>query len=145
MEKWRLSHVKFCEKCNKYFYPNATIIEVKNNCPYCSDVLQDTGMTYNEYSNQTKTSPDVLILKNLEELKETDPVKYEIAMTKYKNKITRGNQNSQQNIPKCPICNSTNIHKISGVNKVGSALAFGVFAVGHVNKTWKCDNCGSKF
>lgn len=50
-----------------------------------------------------------------------------------------------QNIPKCPICGSTNIHKISGANKVASALTFGVFAVGHVSKTYKCDNCKSKF
>lgn len=55
-------------------------------------------------------------------------------------------QESQiQCIPKCPICQSTNIHKISATNKVGSALMFGIFAAGHVSKTFKCDNCGAKF
>lgn len=49
------------------------------------------------------------------------------------------------NIPKCPVCNSTKIHKISMTNKAASALAFGVFAAGHVSKTYKCDICGSKF
>lgn len=48
-------------------------------------------------------------------------------------------------IPKCPICGSTNIKKISMTNKAVSALAFGVLAAGHVSKTWKCEVCGSKF
>ena len=50
-----------------------------------------------------------------------------------------------KNIPKCPICSSTKIHKISMTNKAASALTFGIFAAGHVSKTYKCDICGSKF
>lgn len=49
------------------------------------------------------------------------------------------------NLPKCPICHSTRIHKISMTNKAVSALTFGVLAAGHVSKTYKCDVCGSKF
>lgn len=49
------------------------------------------------------------------------------------------------NFPKCPICHSTKIHKISMANKAASALTVGIFAVGHVSKTYKCDVCGSKF
>ena len=52
---------------------------------------------------------------------------------------------TQENIPHCPICKSTNIRKISTTNKVGSAVAFGVFSVGHLSKTFKCNNCGMKF
>ena len=50
-----------------------------------------------------------------------------------------------ENIPKCPICSSIKIHKISLTNKAASALAFGVLSVGHVSKTYKCDTCGAKF
>lgn len=49
------------------------------------------------------------------------------------------------NIPKCPICGSTNIEKISLGNKVGSVALIGVFAVGHITKTYKCKNCNAKF
>lgn len=49
------------------------------------------------------------------------------------------------NTPKCPVCSSTKIHKISMTNKAASALTFGIFAAGHVSKTYKCDICGSKF
>lgn len=47
--------------------------------------------------------------------------------------------------PKCPTCNSTNLQKISTGNKVGSAALFGVFAIGHISKTYKCLNCGYKW
>lgn len=50
-----------------------------------------------------------------------------------------------ENIPKCPICLSTDIKKISLTNKAASALAFGVLSAGHVSKTYKCNSCGAKF
>ncbi len=50
-----------------------------------------------------------------------------------------------ENLPKCPICSSTNIKKISLTNKAASALAFGVLSAGHVSKTYKCNTCGAKF
>ena len=50
-----------------------------------------------------------------------------------------------ENVPKCPVCSSKKIHKISMTNKAASAAVFGVFAVGHVSKTYKCDICGAKF
>lgn len=58
---------------------------------------------------------------------------------------TREENRWSEDIPKCPICGSANIHKISMTNKAVSALAFGVFAAGHVSKTFKCDACGAKF
>lgn len=50
-----------------------------------------------------------------------------------------------ENVPICPICSSTKVHKISMTNKAASALAFGLLAAGHVSKTYKCDICGAKF
>ncbi len=50
-----------------------------------------------------------------------------------------------ENVPKCPVCSSTKIHKISMANKAASAIAFGMLAAGHVSKTFKCDTCGAKF
>ena len=52
---------------------------------------------------------------------------------------------NEDNEPRCPICNSARIHKISLTNKAISVLAFDVLAAGHVSKTYKCDNCGAKF
>lgn len=49
------------------------------------------------------------------------------------------------NIPHCPICNSTNLSKISTTKKVAKIAAFGIFGMGDNGKTWKCNDCGSKF
>lgn len=50
-----------------------------------------------------------------------------------------------QNIPKCPICQSTNLSKITNTSKAMKIAMFGVFGMGDNGKTWKCNNCGSKF
>lgn len=46
-----------------------------------------------------------------------------------------------QNIPKCPTCGSTNIHKIKAGERTASIIGFGIFSR-KANKTWKCENCG---
>lgn len=50
-----------------------------------------------------------------------------------------------KNKPKCPTCGSTNLHKISSVGKAAKVGLFGIFGAGDLGKTWKCNNCGSKF
>lgn len=42
-------------------------------------------------------------------------------------RINRAEVISQQNIPKCLICGSTNIKKISGISKAGNIALFGIF------------------
>lgn len=49
------------------------------------------------------------------------------------------------NKPHCPICNSTNLSKITTTHKVVKIAAFGIFGMGDNGKTWKCNNCGSRF
>lgn len=61
--------------------------------------------------------------------------------------IARANAEAREllNKPHCPICNSTNLSKISTTKKVVKVAAFGIFGMGDNGKTWKCNNCGSKF
>ena len=50
------------------------------------------------------------------------------------------------NIPKCPICNSTNIKKITFTKRTVKTAVFGVVgAIDDAGKTYQCENCGSKF
>lgn len=51
----------------------------------------------------------------------------------------------KKNEPTCPICKSTNLSKISSVKKAAKISVFGIFGAGDVGKTWKCNNCGSRF
>lgn len=63
--------------------------------------------------------------------------------------VVRGKKTSklhkQAGNVQCPSCGQINAHKISAPNKVGSAAAFGLFSVGHLSKTFKCDSCGYKW
>ena len=54
-------------------------------------------------------------------------------------------QGKVRGLPKCPTCGSSVIQKISPGSKVGSAVLFGVFALGHISKTFVCTQCGSKW
>ena len=53
-------------------------------------------------------------------------------------------QNKEQHIPKCPICGSTNLKKLSFTNKAISVGVFGLLS-NKINKTWECKNCKSTF
>lgn len=44
-------------------------------------------------------------------------------------------------IPKCPICGSTNINKITGTERAVSVIGFGIFSK-KINKSYKCKHCG---
>lgn len=44
-------------------------------------------------------------------------------------------------VPKCPTCGSTNVRKMSGIERGASIVAFGLFSK-KINKTFKCGNCG---
>ncbi len=46
--------------------------------------------------------------------------------------------------PKCPICGSTNISKISTMNRTTSIVGFGILSK-KIGKQWQCNNCGSNF
>lgn len=50
----------------------------------------------------------------------------------------------EQNIPKCPYCQSSNVAKISTAGRVVSVGLFGL-ASGKIGKQWHCNNCKSDF
>lgn len=44
----------------------------------------------------------------------------------------------------CPYCNSTNVKKISGTERVTSVAMMGIFSK-KINKSFKCNACGGTF
>lgn len=47
--------------------------------------------------------------------------------------------------PKCPICGSTNLKKITGTRKAMKIGLFGLFGAGDLGKTYQCCKCGARF
>lgn len=74
-----------------------------------------------------------------------DPVEYYISQTIRTQQEIKARQEReqqpQQNLPKCPTCQSTNIRKIGGLERGTSVFTFGLFS-NKINKTFKCNNCG---
>lgn len=58
-----------------------------------------------------------------------------------KNNTINSIQNTVQNLPKCPTCQSTNIKKVSTASKAGSVFMWGLLSQ-KVKKQWHCNNCG---
>ena len=54
----------------------------------------------------------------------------------------RKQQAANSNLPKCPTCGSTNISKLSTVNRAVHGAAFGLFSK-TARSQWKCNNCGN--
>ena len=53
---------------------------------------------------------------------------------------------ARSNVPKCPVCGSTSLKKISLTTRAVKTAAFGTIgAIDDAGKTYKCENCGSKF
>ena len=49
-----------------------------------------------------------------------------------------------KNLPKCPLCQSTNIKQISVAKRAAHGYAFGLFS-NTARSQWECLNCGNKF
>lgn len=69
--------------------------------------------------------------------------KYVRRMNSLKDTIDK-EQKSQQNLPHCPVCNSTNIEKISIGKKAKGSFLFGLLS-SDVRKQMHCKDCGYKF
>lgn len=94
-----------------------------------------------EFDPELYNKKDAVIAKRWSDYKKSEAISDAIAQgadpkTAFK---TAGN------IPHCPICGSAKLSKISGAKKAIKIGLFGIFGAGDLGKTWKCENCGSKF
>jgi len=60
-------------------------------------------------------------------------------------KVVAARTPAQSYTPKCPHCSSTSLTKLSNVKSFAKILTFGLAGAGDVGKTYKCNNCGSRF
>lgn len=144
--------VRYCPKCGN------TDVGITKSCIFCNHETFDTKYTINDY---LKGSLSVFKQKIIDEYASKSPEFDEELMKKRQQKefddihgsMTNEQKSVLQNmgvIPnkdtlKCPICQSTDLSKISSLHKAGKILTFGIFGMDNNGKTWKCNNCGSKF
>ena len=143
----------------------------ENKCPSCGNVLdkisildaikldklsgEQSILKWIENKSGHPISEDGLLLhkKYIEKRKQERVKKEEAYQAKLKaeqeaklRQMTQKALDKVNNIPKCPICGSTNINKITLTTRAVKTATFGVVgAVDDAGKTYKCGNCGSRF
>jgi uncharacterized protein (UPF0212 family) len=148
--------IKYCPVCGAVYCYG--ISQCDNCCNECKAIVIDAGKTLQDYFDELNTEDAgdvqeyirnkyIYINDNIlyNPIKENQRLKGSIATQEAIKKMQKENISQTNNIPHCPTCGSTNVEKISGVNKVGSVAVFGVFSLGHISKTFRCKNCGMKF
>lgn len=137
-------------------YQQIAVEQYGLNCEFAwKKVLFETEISESPYFDMSNINNSTLfILQNIEErLYPDDPSLRKYGdCTPHENKeeiafspdLHLDQSYEHNNIPKCPICGSTNIQKISRVKKATSAILFGIFST-DIGKTFECKNCGMKF
>lgn len=129
-----------------------TNFKVPNNmiCPKCNSNLKETSVTMEEIKIIYAISHDNTFIQAMIELKDKDIIEYELKMSQFRNQLNQQKQiestrkKQESNTVHCPYCNSENIKKISGTERVASATMFGIFSK-KIGKSFKCNNCGGTF
>lgn len=63
----------------------------------------------------------------------------------YSNRLSVARQKVKEaNVPKCPICGSTDLKKLSALNRSASAFMWGLGS-NKIGKTYECQKCKATF
>lgn len=128
-----------CPECNKQ------ISEYAEACPNCGYPIKNIKVKHD--------IPESILCpicgrKNVKESLSNSNMHCKVCgadlsnLDKLKDQIKQNQQQSaQQNTPKCPTCQSTNIKKISVTSKATNAVLFGLFG-NKRNKQFHCNSCG---
>lgn len=138
--------IRYCPKCGEIAL---TSMRPNEKCLYCGTFLQDTEYIVDDVVDHGNLKPEIR-KAIFEKYIKNNPLYSEKAVKDRDEKenwemISLPSSYKPKNTPKCPICQSTNLSKITTVQKAGKIALFGVFGMGDNGKTWKCNNCGSKF
>lgn len=133
--------VKQCEKCKQIIgccNENDTIHTANG----CNGRLLELKITYDELCVIEDISSDDSFLEAMIDLKEKDPIEFQLKMNQFKTNLGQQESIKMQTDtrPKCPTCGSTNLKKVSTTSKVTSVAMWGLFSQ-KIKKTWHCNNC----
>ena len=119
------------------------------NCPFCNGVLTDISISDDDFLCIRKISNcNRELLEAMIKLRDTDIIEYNLKMSQFRTQVEQQEsikqQLSEQSKVHCPYCNSTNVKKISGTERVASLAILGIFSK-KINKNFECNSCGGTF
>ena len=131
--------IKKCPKCGRIGRCTSDYMK----CFCGEETLVETVMSDNEYCLLCDISSDDDFLNAMVDLKEKDPIEFQLKMSQFKTQVQQQESIKTQNdnTPRCPHCKSTNIKSISGLNRGASIAMWGIFSK-KINKSFECKQCG---
>lgn len=113
-------------------------------CQECGNYLEKTKLNCGEYDELNKISHDQDFILSMIDLKEKDPIEYQLKLSQFKTAQVQQERVEDNNKPKCPYCNSSNLKRITTTAKAVNIAMFGL--LGNKRKyQWHCNNCKSDF
>lgn len=129
-----------CDKCGEIGLCNDTdnLIDKINNC---NGNLIKVDITENEFDILCDISDDDNFLQAMIDLKEKDPIEYQLKISQFKTQVQQQESIKKQssNTIKCPKCGSTNIT----AGQRGYSLLTGF--IGSGSTVNRCAKCGHKW
>lgn len=130
-----------CPKCGKLLM---CADNKEKNCNICNTHMIKSDIISSNYFDLSNEEKDKLEEELRQKYTYSSPL-YDPQKAKERYEAFMRDVPSPSNTAKCPTCKSTNIRKIGGFNKVSSAVMFGIFSLGHISKSFRCNNCGYKW
>lgn len=127
-----------CIECNK------EISDKSKECPYCvcptSESLKIKDLEISNYDYKCKNCSGT----EYTQIENQGGIFWVCDKCGYVDEIVPRQQSQQQNIPKCPTCQSINIKRISATSKVMGAIGFGLLSK-TAKSQFECKSCGYKW
>lgn len=147
--------IKLCEFCKKnksQEYPTLSgyydvfKLPPDNKCYFCKNELVDTNITKDEFNILYRISSDNSFLEAMIDLKEKDPIEFQLKISQFKTQLQQQEQlkqtieeSSSSKKLTCPKCGSTNIQTTNR----GFSLVTGFIGSGSPRNV--CQQCGFKW
>lgn len=144
--------IHYCRKCGRI--AQESFVHKEQICDCCKSILLpvpekyllegfDIALKNDDAKNllieeQVKSSPefDQYLFDHREEILAKQSAEFNAKMAHGKTILEE-----KSRTPKCPTCQSTNIQRISGIERGASIIGLGIFSK-KINKSFKCKNCG---
>lgn len=136
--------VQYCPKCFEYY--GAGIFKSCEKCLYCDGELTELNIEKDEFNILYRISSDNSFLEAMIDLKEKDPIEFQLKISQFKTQLQQQEQlkqtieeSSSSKKLTCPKCGSTNIQTTNR----GFSLVTGFIGSGSPRNV--CQQCGFKW